>query len=109
VVADLCDRAVVMYAGQIVEQAAVGQVFQLPLHPYTEALLAANPHHAANGGPLPMIAGQVPNPGAWPSGCHFHPRCAYATLSCRQAPIALERPRPGRETRCLHHDRLAVS
>jgi peptide/nickel transport system permease protein len=108
VVADLCDRAVVMYAGQIVEQATIAQVFDQPLHPYTEALLAANPQHAIDGEPLPIIPGQVPKPGAWPHGCHFHPRCAYATASCRGARVAIEQPRPGRQTRCLHHDRLAM-
>jgi peptide/nickel transport system ATP-binding protein/peptide/nickel transport system permease protein len=109
VVADICDRAVVMYAGQIVERAEVTSVFREPLHPYTEALLASNPHNATGGEELPTIPGAVPKPGAWPTGCHFHPRCSYATAACRQRPIPLEHPSLGRETRCIHYDKLLRS
>jgi peptide/nickel transport system permease protein len=109
VIADLCDRAVVMYAGEVVEQATLTTLFREPLHPYTQALLASNPHHAPEADRLPTIPGNVPKPGAWPEGCHFHPRCGYATTACREAPIALERPVANRETRCIHHDRLVVS
>jgi peptide/nickel transport system permease protein len=109
VVADLCERAVVMYAGQIVEHGDVKSIFSEPLHPYTAALLASNPHNAGpNTTVLPTIPGSVPVPGAWPRGCHFHPRCKYATDACRERPIELERPSPGRETRCIHHDRLTA-
>jgi peptide/nickel transport system permease protein len=108
VVADICQRAVVMYAGQVVERAEVGPLFRRPLHPYTEALLVANPHHARPGELLPTIPGVVPQPGSWPQGCHFHPRCAYATNSCRVRPIPLEEPAPSRETRCIHYDRVAA-
>jgi len=107
VVADICERAVVMYAGQVVEQAALSQLVRRPMHPYTEALLAANPHHAPEDEEdLPSIPGVVPQPGQWPQGCHFHPRCAYTTDACRHQAIPLERPVHGRETRCLHHDQL---
>jgi peptide/nickel transport system permease protein len=107
VIADLCDRAVVMYAGQVVEQAALMPMFHEPLHPYTEALLASNPHYARDGERLPTIPGNVPRPGDWPVGCHFNPRCAYATDACRELRIPLERPGAGRETRCIHWERLA--
>jgi peptide/nickel transport system permease protein len=106
VVADVCDRAVVMYAGQVVEQADVGPMLHEPMHPYTEALLAANPHNVTEVELLPTIRGDVPQPGKWPDGCHFHDRCQYATSGCRMDPIALERPSPGRTTRCIHHDEL---
>jgi peptide/nickel transport system permease protein len=109
VVADLCDRAVVMYAGQVVERADLQPIFRQPLHPYTEALLASNPHNAPEEELLPTIPGSVPKPGAWPTGCHFHPRCRYVTGACRERPIALERPRADRETRCIHHEQLAVA
>ena len=56
---------------------------------------------------LPTIPGSVPKPGDWPIGCHFHPRCRYATISCREQPILIERPSAGRETRCIHHEQLA--
>ena len=106
VVADLCDRAVVMYAGQIVEHAPLIPMYQAPMHPYTEALLASNPHNAASGRMLPTIPGGVPKPGEWPVGCHFHPRCKYATVACRERPIPLMEPASGRQTRCIHYDQL---
>jgi peptide/nickel transport system permease protein len=106
VIADICDRAIVMYAGQVVERADLLPICRRPLHPYTEALLASNPYHAPEAKFLPTIPGAVPKPGTWPLGCHFHPRCSYATEACREHPIALERPERGRETRCIHYDRL---
>jgi peptide/nickel transport system permease protein len=109
VVADICDRAVVMYAGQVVERAELVPIFREPLHPYTEALLASNPYHAGEAQTLPTIPGGVPKPGAWPAGCHFHPRCGYTTTACRTQPIPLETPAAERETRCIHYDRLLAT
>lgn len=109
VVADICDRAVIMYAGQVVECAELLPMFQQPLHPYTEALLAANPQNATGTEMLPAIPGSVPPPGQWPLGCHFHTRCRYATDACREASIQLEQPANGRLTRCIHHDQLAIN
>jgi peptide/nickel transport system permease protein len=109
VVADLCDRAVVMYAGQVVEHAGIAPIFHHPLHPYTSALLAANPHASETGGMLPTVEGTVPKPGQWPKGCHFRPRCPYATAACGEAAIPLVTPVAGRETRCIHHDQLAAA
>jgi peptide/nickel transport system permease protein len=106
VVADLCQRAVVMYAGQVIERARVYPVFHEPLHPYTAALLAADPHNGAEDGLLPTIPGTVPPPGSWPAGCHFHPRCRYATADCVTAAIPIVRPCEDRETRCIHHEDL---
>jgi peptide/nickel transport system permease protein len=109
VVADICDRAVVMYSGQVVERARPAALFREPRHPYTKALLAANLHGAARTALLPTIPGQVPKPGAWPVGCHFHPRCGYATAECRVGSIPLERLSADRETRCIHHDELSAA
>jgi peptide/nickel transport system permease protein len=106
VIADLCDRALVMYAGEIVEQAPLVPMFRQPLHPYTEALLSSNPHRAPEADTLPTIPGNVPKPGSWPDGCHFHPRCAYATAACREAAIPLEQPTRGHATRCIHYEAL---
>jgi peptide/nickel transport system permease protein len=106
VVADICDRAVVLYAGQVVEEASVDIVFRTPLHPYTSALIAANPHRVDKARQLPTIPGVVPAPGSWPKGCHFHPRCRFATDECRAAPIALEAPERDHLTRCIHYDQL---
>jgi peptide/nickel transport system permease protein len=109
VVADICERAIVMYAGQVVERADLVPMFRQPLHPYTEALLASNPHNAPAAEQLPSIPGAVPRPGAWPSGCHFHPRCRHATRECREHAIRLEQPAPRRETRCIHHEQLVIA
>jgi peptide/nickel transport system permease protein len=106
VVADLCERAVVMYAGEVVEQAPLTPLFRYPLHPYTQALLLSDPHNSPDAEELYSIPGNVPKPGAWPGGCHFHPRCRYATVECRERPIVIERPSAGRETRCIHRDQL---
>lgn len=101
VLADLCDRALVMYAGEVVEQASVEDLFNRPLHPYTRGLIAANPHLAPVGELLPSIPGQVPEPSIWPQGCHFADRCPLATAICKSAPIELQHPEPGRESRCV--------
>jgi peptide/nickel transport system permease protein len=105
VVADTCDRVVVMYAGQVVERSEVDAVFSRPLHPYTKALLTSNPHHAA-AAMLPTIPGTVPAPGSWPTGCRFRPRCAYAEQECAQADIPLQSPFPAHETRCINYEQL---
>ena len=106
VIADICDRVVVMYAGEVIERAPLSEIFARPLHPYTEALLASNPNHALEAERLPTIPGSVPKPGTWPEGCHFHPRCNRATVACRERPIPLEHPVTDRETRCIHSDEL---
>jgi peptide/nickel transport system permease protein len=106
VVADLCHRALVMYAGQMVEYAPVKTLFRRHLHPYTEALLRSDPHAAAAGEALSSIPGTVPVPREWPQGCHFHPRCAYATTECTTSPIPVYEPEAAHLTRCLHHELL---
>jgi oligopeptide/dipeptide ABC transporter ATP-binding protein len=87
VVAGSADRVVVMYAGQVVEQAPTTALFARPLHPYTEGLLASVPRldtpTARARGRLRGIPGQVPAATAWPEGCRFHPRCPYAWDRCR--------------------------
>jgi peptide/nickel transport system permease protein len=108
VVADLCDRAVVMYAGEVVECTDVASMFRKPLHPYTDGLMRSDPHGAEAGSRLVAIPGAVPAPGRRPAGCHFHPRCPLATDACAAAPVPLLEPAAGRLTRCIHHDRLAA-
>ena len=78
VVAQVCDRVVVMYAGRAVEEADVYALYERPLHPYTEALLAAVPSRRRRGEPLDAIPGRVPSLSALPPGCKFADRCAYA-------------------------------
>lgn len=83
VVAEMADRVVVMYSGQIVEQADVFTIFENPKHPYTEGLLKSMPTPEKKQGKLYAIDGVVPNPLNLPPGCRFAPRCEYATDLCR--------------------------
>ena len=99
VVAQIADRVAVMYAGQIVEQAAVAAVFARPAHPYTAALFAAIPRMDGDGQALAAIPGRVPAPGAMPAGCRFQPRCPAARAGC-EAPQVLAEAGPGHWARC---------
>ncbi|MGV9803299.1 dipeptide/oligopeptide/nickel ABC transporter permease/ATP-binding protein, partial [Mycobacterium sp. NPDC003449] len=103
VVADLCDRAVVLYAGQVVERGELGEIFRAPQHPYTRALHAANPHGAHAETTLPTIGGSVPQPGSWPAGCHFASRCQFVTDRCRQARVDLAVGKDDHAVRCIRH------
>jgi oligopeptide/dipeptide ABC transporter ATP-binding protein len=86
VVAQLCQRVAVMYAGTIVEEGPVRDVFAHPRHPYTRGLLDSLPGRAARGTPLRQIEGTVPNLAHLPSGCRFRPRCAHARPICAEPP-----------------------
>ncbi|MCU1413634.1 MAG: oligopeptide/dipeptide transporter, ATPase subunit [Microbacteriaceae bacterium] len=103
VIADSCDSALVMYAGQVVEEAPIDAVFTRPRHPYSYALMESNPQRAAETRSiLPSVPGSVPPVGQWPVGCHFAARCAFATDACREAPIALDLVADQHWTRCIH-------
>ncbi len=82
VVAGRADRVAVMYAGQIVETADTASLFRRPAHPYTRALFASMPRLDRARERLSPIAGAVPVPGAWPTGCRFHPRCPEVLERC---------------------------
>jgi oligopeptide/dipeptide ABC transporter ATP-binding protein len=86
VVAQLCRRVAVMYAGQIVEQGPVRDVFAAPRHPYTQGLLGSLPGRSARGTPLRQIAGTVPDLRRPPVGCRFQPRCLQARSACLLPP-----------------------
>ena len=86
IVARMCGRVAVMYAGKIVEQAEVVQLFDSPAHPYTEALLASVPDLSVDVDLLPSIEGQPPSPDDLPPGCSFAPRCPYVFDKCEEYP-----------------------
>ncbi|MEX1020466.1 MAG: ABC transporter ATP-binding protein [Litorilinea sp.] len=93
VIASVCDRVGVMYAGQIVESGPVAHIFERPRHPYTLDLLECVPRldrHYTDSRPLRTIEGRVPGPTELPSGCVFAPRCRFARDECRQARPPLE-------------------
>lgn len=97
VVHQIADRVCVMYAGELVEQGRVAEVFTRPRHPYTAALLASVPESDSER--LESIPGTVPQPGSMPAGCRFAPRCRHAADACSQAQ-ALREVAPGRQSRC---------
>jgi peptide/nickel transport system permease protein len=107
VVADLCDDVSVMYAGQIVETGTVREVLVEPEHPYTMALLAADPHailEVAGTTRLASIPGQVPLPGSWTGGCRFAQRCRFATEECMATVPLLTRVHGDGGVRCVRRD-----
>jgi peptide/nickel transport system ATP-binding protein len=90
IVQNISDRVAVMHLGRIVEQASTDSLFGSPKHPYTEALMSAVPQPDPEQKKSRIILeGEVPNPANPPSGCHFHPRCAYRTDKCVQESPAL--------------------
>ena len=98
VAAEIADRIVVMYAGQVVEDAPADALLADPKMPYTQGLLKSVPTPGEDGR-LPMIPGQVPDPPRPPAGCAFAPRCPHAEADCGTAPVALE-DIGGRLVRC---------
>ncbi len=94
IVAEICERVLVMYAGRIVERAAVGELFRHPRHPYTVGLLSSSPRLGQRRATLPTIPGMVPAPGQRGSGCHFADRCPRVVERCRSEtpPVAAVGP-----------------
>ena len=99
IVARMCDRVAVMYAGRIVEQSGVEDMFDYPAHPYTEALLQSVPDLDADVDTLPSIDGQPPSLDALPVGCAFAPRCTHAYERCEEYPPEFV-VAPGHTSRC---------
>ena len=100
VVAEYTHRVVVMYAGRIVEEAPVADLFAAPQHPYTELLLKSMPPLDEDLHRLRAIPGSVPSPAEMPSGCRFAPRCPYAQDICRELEPAMIRESPARAAAC---------
>ena len=108
VVAQLCDRAGVLYAGQLVEVAPVERIFDAPEHPYTKALLAALPTRTHGRGSLPVAGGRVPDLADPPPGCRFAPRCPVRMDACERVP-ALTSREAGHVTACWHVEAEAAA
>lgn len=106
VVAETCDRVKVMYAGQIVEQAPVVDLFEHPTHPYTSGLLSAITHEPGQMR-LKLIGGTVPSPQDWPVGCRFAQRCVYAEDRCDTAP-SMVHTGIDQSSRCLRASELTL-
>ena len=100
IVGDIADRVAVMYAGQMVESGPASDLLTRPLHPYTRALMNSVPQLGADVQRLTAIGGTVPQLGAFPSGCRFHPRCAKAEAECAQHEPEWKEVEPGRWVRC---------
>ncbi|MGE5590518.1 MAG: ABC transporter ATP-binding protein [Bacillota bacterium] len=114
VVAEMCERVIVMYAGKVVEEAPVDDLFRHPLHPYTVGLLRSIPRLDADGQTdgsgrkrrqrLHVVSGVVPKPLNMPAGCRFHPRCPLATEACRTSEPALIDAAGGHRVACWRSD-----
>jgi oligopeptide/dipeptide ABC transporter ATP-binding protein len=105
VVAGLCDRVGVMYAGELVEVGKTRTVLRRPEHPYTIGLMNSLPE-AVVGERLRAIPGTPPDPGHLPSGCAFAARCELALDACRAAPIAMAEVSTAHWARCIRRDQL---
>ncbi|WP_297670900.1 ABC transporter ATP-binding protein [uncultured Desulfovibrio sp.] len=100
VVGFLCERVLVMYLGQIVEEAPTAQLFAGAAHPYARALLAAMPDHARAGEVAPPLEGELPSPLNPPAGCRFHARCPLARPVCRREAPPWKELAPAWRVRC---------
>ncbi len=107
VVAENADRVGVMYAGRLVEEAGVSELFCDPRHPYTQGLLRSLPGARTAGADrrLKTLPGSVPDPENFPSGCRFHPRCFAAFEPCARREPADTAVAPGRRVACFLHER----
>jgi oligopeptide/dipeptide ABC transporter ATP-binding protein len=100
VVAETCDRVIVMYGGQVFEEGPVDDVFHDPQNPYTEGLLRSIPRLGSSKQRLAVIPGVVPSPMEWPSGCRFHARCPYGWEKTEKEEPPLFELGPGRKNKC---------
>lgn len=109
VVNHFTDTTVVMYLGRVVETGRTSQIFSAPKHPYSETLIASVPRIGNRGQRQKPAVGEVPSAMNAPSGCHFHPRCAYAVDRCRTEVPALRPMGDGRFSRCHFAETLTLA
>ncbi|MEJ8475398.1 ABC transporter ATP-binding protein [Roseibium algae] len=102
VVAGIADKVAVMYAGQIVEQGPVEDIFDNPQHPYTLGLMSSVPSIGQRSGRLTTISGMVPTIDRMPAGCRFAPRCPFSAEACRLSPPPLTELESGHSVACVH-------
>lgn len=100
VIAEMADRVIVMYAGKVVEESSIVELFDSPYHPYTIGLMASKPDLETHTDRLYMIPGSVPNPLFRPAGCQFNSRCEYANDKCFAEDPPLEDIGQNRKVRC---------
>ncbi|WP_350344395.1 ABC transporter ATP-binding protein [Proteinivorax tanatarense] len=100
VIAETVDRVIVMYAGRVVEEAPVKEIFKSPMHPYTQGLLNSIPSLDERKERLDSIKGTVPNPLDMPTGCRFHPRCPHVMDKCKEEKPQLEDQGKGHTVAC---------
>ncbi len=100
VVAEVCDRVAIMYAGEIVEMGSLRQIYKNTLHPYTEGLFGSLPSIAVKIDRLKPIRGLMPDPANLPAGCTFAPRCPYCQPQCTQADPVPRQVEPGHIVKC---------
>ncbi len=108
VVAQLCNRIAVMYAGNVIEVGSTAEILANPKHPYTQGLLRAIPSEDIARGELQGVAGSVPNLLKPPSGCRFHPRCPFAMERCTQAFPPLHTVGPDHTAACVLYDNVEI-
>ena len=107
IVREIADRIIVMYAGTIVEEGTVDEVFNKPLHPYTKGLIQSLPEfNIEHNKKIQPIRGSIPNMNNLPSGCYFHPRCEFATENCKINKPHLEIIVNDRKSRCFEFRKL---
>ncbi|HBF39630.1 MAG TPA: peptide ABC transporter ATP-binding protein, partial [Firmicutes bacterium] len=109
VVAEMAHRVIVMYAGQVMEEAKVEDLFEKPLHPYTVGLLRSIPRMEGDQGRLYVIDGMVPDLACLPQGCSFHPRCPEAGPRCRSERPLLQNVGQDRRVCCWLHTEKGVN
>jgi oligopeptide/dipeptide ABC transporter ATP-binding protein len=100
VVAETCDRVLVMYAGRIIESGPTQQVLSSPKHPYTKGLLESLPSTDARPDRLRIMPGSVPDPLTFPSGCRFHPRCPHRMAVCETEVPTMRQVGPDQAAAC---------
>jgi oligopeptide/dipeptide ABC transporter ATP-binding protein len=108
IVGDIADEVAVMYAGQLVERGPARELLRNQLHPYTQALLNSVPRLDGNDTRLRAIPGNVPQIGAFPAGCRFHPRCPQAEKPCASNAAAFAELAPKRWVRCPYAQAPAI-